>query len=191
MGFAGLLSTTGCYGDCIPCGADEVGVWCKVGLQKHAICSASRALAEAECDNSGGVPASAPTCSGGVGGGDETSGNAAWDPLGAIAYDRGIDAYVIDRLFATALEADPNLLFLDATELAQSSSSGYYVVTAVGDLATAMGWQLGDQLVLVNGYQLQGLDDVLTAYFALSSETEFTLRLDRGGSMVSLQYVIQ
>lgn len=200
LGLAGLFSTTGCSEDCVYCELGGEGIYCKTTFQYQPICAVDLTTAYASCYAIGGIPVDAPECpkswgetlgDDGSSDGTEGSPSEAWDPLGSITYESATNTYIIDADFVQALQGNPNLMLLDDTILMPSPASGYYVVAAAGDFSTAMGWQQGDELRSVNRHSLQGLADILDAYLALSSETEFALRIKRGNSWMSLSYEIQ
>jgi hypothetical protein len=157
------------------------------------------------CQGLGGGKAYPPNCKtwftgdgedGGETGGGETGdgglGGAAWDPGSHVTYDPHRGHYVVDAAFVDDLKDDWASLGNDAAYLQETSSGGYYEILDVarGDLAHAMGLQSGDTLRNVNGYDLGTLGEVLDAYIELYDETEFTLEVIRGSTLVTLEYVI-
>jgi hypothetical protein len=191
FGGAGLVSSTGCLGQnaCVDCGGTGVGVKCRVGLVWQDHCSASVNLAAIDCLEGGGNAwRDVGQCTYAAEG-DTGALEMPADPSTAITYNSGV--YYIDADFVDDIRADPNVLYFDGTRLTLNPTSGYFEVTTEGDLSDALGWYEGDVIVEVNGYDLASVTDVLDAFLALDTETEFEVDIDRATGPVTLYYEIQ
>ena len=125
---------------------------------------------------------------------DETTGDDGdqqpWKPGLDITFDARSGEYVIDRLSFEELKLDPAPLLADETEL-RELSSGDFVVAAPGELSKAMGWEVGDVFLSINGYSLIGFESFALIYENESQALEFELTVERSGREVALRYRIE
>jgi type II secretory pathway component PulC len=116
------------------------------------------------------------------------------DPDAAITQVSAF-SYIIDEGFVDEIRDDPNVLWFDETRLTEVTGGTYagcFSVTTEGDLSDALGWQQYDIILKVNNYWLKSVSDVLDAFVALSTETEFEVVISRGtGPNTVIEYEIQ
>lgn len=60
-----------------------------------------------------------------------------------------------------------------------------------GSLASKLGFQENDVPLTVNGHDVQTLEDVLATLSALYDDTALTVRIQRGSTIVTQNYLIQ
>lgn len=179
------------------CSAGEVAIYCSIGLQTTVMCGVDQTTAALSCDAAGGAWSPATVCSAGGeddgGTGDETDGSShlePWNPGRNVTLDTETGELVIDAIFLEDVKADPSPLAWDSTVL-RPVESGHYEVAVIGELADALGWELGDVLLSVDGYEIDGLSAFVTAYSDLADNSGFKLRVIRSGREVVLRYRVE
>lgn len=175
-------------------GSRRCAVKCFLQANTIEICAPDETLAAAQCLEAGGTYIIYPVCEDSSeteeGGEEEWGGNEEWEPGRFVAFDPEGNQYTLDFYALEALKQDPSPLLSDPTSLRQDGSERF-VVAAEGPLSRALGWEIGDVLLSINGHRLTGLEGASVAYTELEDELDFTLLVERGASKLELRYRVE
>ena len=124
---------------------------------------------------------------------DSTGANGPqWEPGSYITYNSSLDVYIIDQALVDAIKDDPTLLALDGTTLEEMTSGSFeFLNITSGSLGDLLGLQNGDVVRSVNGHTANTMEDALNAMAAIYDATSVTLKVNRGGPIVTLDYLIR
>lgn len=173
---------------------------CTDGSKDWAICAPDDLSAGMQCawwtekKECEGIGSGTAGGDGGSDDGGDSGGSlcASWDPDSYVAFNRTTGKYEIEEQLRTDLNANPLPLTECDSARMKMVSGGYYEFYNVGrdDLAVHLGFQEGDILKNVNGYDLVVPEDYLDALDALKSADEFEATVTRRGATVTLRYMV-
>jgi hypothetical protein len=188
MLFAACSSEDG-EDECVVCEYGGGAVKCFTGTTQ-VICAPDETLAAITCSEYGGTWTPATICpvDPGETGGDDP-GAAPFEPSRDVTFDRSVGDYVIDRIAFEELKLDPAPLFGDSTKLREHELG--HEIAAAGELSKALGWQVGDVLLDLDGHPLRSLEEFSVAYTALAEDSVFELTIRRGRGDVVLRYRVE
>lgn len=101
-----------------------------------------------------------------------------------------IQSQEIDEDFFDSLLLHPDQLLHDRTRLEWTGSYFEFQGILAGDLADKLGFQSGDQLDSVNGYDVSTIAEAWTAFSKVYGSNSFTVHVTRSGSVEILEYVL-
>ena len=118
-----------------------------------------------------------------------------WSPGSYVSYSSSSDLYVVSWAFVASLTQGADQLWgCDAARVVKNSGDGFRIEDAAsGDLLYELGLRDGDELISLNGYDLETFGDALFAYAILwevQGETSYTLIVERGSNTVELDYYL-
>lgn len=164
-------------------------VRCYTGWTSQVVCAPDQTLAAIQCSEYGGTWAPLTICGFEPGESDDGPGAEPFEPSRDVTFDRDASEYVIDRIAFEELKLDPAPVFGDATELRPHELG--HELAAAGELSDALGWQVGDVLLDLDGYPLHNLAEFSVAYTALAENSSFELTLRRGRGDIVLRYRVE
>ncbi|WP_157595262.1 hypothetical protein [Plesiocystis pacifica] len=178
------------------CLVGESAVLCELNAGNiQILCAPSVAVASLSCSEAGGVAKAVDVCP--LGGGDDEAGEgedgseqSSWSPSELVELDIESGVFVIDLEALEELKRDPTPLFQEKTHLGLVED-GRYRVTRMGPLGAAMGWEVGDVLITLNGYEIRGLDSFSNVLELIEGESEFQLNGMRGEEVMVLSYRVE
>jgi hypothetical protein len=109
----------------------------------------------------------------------------------AITYSTMQQKYIIDAAFFAAMRDNPGWLFGDGTRIEPISNDYQLTGVSSGTIAHALGLQNGDRPRAINGHSVTTIAELLAAYEALQSATSFNFTISRGGSIITIGYLIE
>jgi hypothetical protein len=176
---------------CVECGAYGGGaVRCFTGFTSQIICAPDQSLAAITCSEYGGTWSPATLCPvEPAETGSDGPGAAPFEPSRDVTFDHASGEYVINRIAFEELKLDPAPLFGDATKLREHELG--HEVAAAGELSRALGWQVGDVLLDLDGHPLRNLAEFSVAYTALAEVSNFELTIRRGDSNIVVKYRVE
>jgi len=116
--------------------------------------------------------------------------DSGWSPGNSVTYNAVTDEYEIDEDFFDSLLLHPDQLLHDRTRLEWTGSYFEFQGILTGDLADELGFQSGDQLDSVNGYDVSTVAEAWTAFGKVYGSNSFTVHVTRSGSVEILEYVL-
>lgn len=96
---------------------------------------------------------------------------------------------IIESDLLDQIEKSPQDLYSDATRL-DWSDDGSVVVSSAGELSDALGLDVGDVLIDVNGYSFDSILDTSRLYHVFRGAESLTLTFERRGREMEMIYVI-
>ncbi|MBL4688456.1 MAG: hypothetical protein JKY37_27960 [Nannocystaceae bacterium] len=99
--------------------------------------------------------------------------------------------YHVTQDFYDKMLKNPAWLLEDDARVARAGSGGFTLVGVKStDIAYALGLRTNDAFLSINGEPLADWPDVIAAHQAVWTDTSFALKIDRGGTTVTLNYVL-
>lgn len=193
------------------CDIDQDGVYCEPGnpigtsteeLSCNAQFCAEPAVASSNCEDACeqwssavGGPSSVDSIVGRAPCADNANSGScsSWSPASEITLNSVTGVHEVDETWFDDTEADPAPLWTcdDATVGTNTAGDAFEVASAnSGEALYELGLRNGDEIISINGESLDSWNDVMLAWakLRLGGETEFTLRVIRGGTRQELEY---
>lgn len=174
------------------------GYWDPADAECPLICTSNPGQAASECKiecqdalgvNYGGDRLDPVPCEGL----DESESCSGWDPAAEVTYYAGV--YYVDQSFIDGLVANPMPLSACDDAYFLGGTSWFELRGAdSGELLYELGLRDNDVIRSLNGETLESYLDVFELFVNLyynESETEFTLKVNRGGTILTFEYELQ
>lgn len=108
-----------------------------------------------------------------------------------MSYSSASDLYTVDADFVDDIKAYPILLANDATYFVSVTGGFEFRSVVSGSLASELGFQDNDRPLTVGGHYVRTTDEVLDALESVYASTAISVRVQRGASVVTLDYLIR